>query len=144
MPALSGEGRRRLGTRSRRQVLAEGILPAEEGCQVGRPRWARTWESILHIMGGSLLLTENVQKDVTQEVTPGAVLRCWKPRKFRWDATQVRRELREAAEHTVPGPELGSEQGWNELRGEEPRPLVAHLCTPTHAQGTRRPMASPL
>lgn len=39
------------------------------------------------MMGGSLLLTENVQKDVTQEVTPRAVLRCCKPRKFRWDAT---------------------------------------------------------
>ena len=97
------------------------------------------------MMGGSLLLTENVQKHVTQEVTPGAVRCCCKPRKFRWDATLRSGVSSGKRLNTLrPGPELGSEQGWNELRGEEPRSLVAHLCTPTHAQGTRRPMVSPL
>lgn len=37
-----------------REVLARGTLPMEGGCWVGRPRQARTWDSISHMIGDSL------------------------------------------------------------------------------------------
>ena len=43
----------------------------------------------------------------------------------------------------MPGPELGTEQGWGELGGDEPRPLGAHLCAPRMPTGLTRIQGEP-